>query len=156
APVCSDEWLKSGITLTQPGAEQREPGGSAAERAGHRDHVAGHGAAPGDGFSAVEVSERRDGKHDDARAAYIAACDCGARAGALLHDSRYQLEHPADFQFAWSGEADEQSGRPCSHRRNVSEISRRGLAADIARGRPFAAEMPPLDEHVRGGDDLAV
>ena len=59
-------------------------------------------------------------------------------------------------QFGGDDQAEQQRGRHRAHGGDVGEVLRGGLAADVVRRGPVAAEVPPLQQDVGAGHDPAV
>ncbi len=141
--------------LGQPGFEQRQPSGRVAKPAGQRELIARPRPCPGHRLTAGQFPERGDGQRDLLSTAHVAAGHKGPGPRALRRQPADQFLRPGHRQVPGRGEADEQGGGPAAHSRNVGEILRRGLAANVERRRPVAAEMAVLDKHVHCRDHRA-
>ncbi len=142
--------------LGQAGPEQGQAGRGMAEHARHGHHVPGPGPGPGDRGPALQVPQCGHRQHDQGRAREIAAGHAGADPGALVGQASRHVLGPGHGQIRGSREADQEGGGHRAHRRDVREVLRRGLAADLARGRPVPAEMPVLDQQIGAGDHAPV
>ena len=93
----------------------------------------------------------------DRVAAYDVAADHGgARDLALVAQAVHQLGRPGDREFGRDDQAEQQRGRHGAHGGDVGEVLRGRLAADVVRGGPVPAEVPPLEQDVGARHDPAV
>jgi hypothetical protein len=140
----------------QPSRQQGQAGGGAAERAGHRDQVAGGRAGTEHRGTAGQVAQDRGGQQDGAGPGGVPADHAGAGPGALGGQAGGQVSDPADRQVARRGQRDQEAGGHRAHGGHVDQAPGRGLAADVRRAGPVPAEVPPLEQEVRAGHHPAV
>jgi hypothetical protein len=136
--------------------QQGQAGRGVAERARRRDQIAGPGPGAEHRAAPAQVAEAGYGEHHLVGAGGVAADHVGASPGALGGQPFGQLAGPADRQVRRRGQRHQQGRRLGAHGRAVGQAARRGLVPDVRRAGPVPAEVPALDQEVRGGHHPAV
>src|SRR5690606_5418552 len=114
------------------------------------------GPVAADGRDSPQVSQRGDGDGEGVGADDVSAHHRGPGGRALGAQPLAEFLRPGGGQVGGGGEAHEQRGGSGAQGGDVGEVLRGGLVSDVARAGPVPAEVPPLHEQVRGGDDAAV
>ena len=152
--------IGSGVTVGVPESPEQDAEASAgeAECPGHRHDVSDACAAAQQGHATVERAERGDRDRERVRDGEVAALDgatrgeriaCGAQAvGDLLDEGRARV--------VGHRQRDQQGGRPGTHRRDVGEVHRRRLPAEVESARPCEAEVRAVHQRVGGRDHAPI
>ncbi len=112
----------------------------------------------------AQVAQGGDGDHDRVAAHDVAADHGRARDLTFVAQAVHEFGGPGDGEFGGDDEAEEEGGGDRAHGGDVGEVLRGGLAADVVRRRPVAAEVTSFEQDVRaghhapvgGGDDRGV
>ena len=141
-----------GDRAAEAAAEHGQAAGRPAQPAGERDDVAGPGARAQHRRAPGQVAQRRHRQHHRVAARRrghgVAPDDGGTQGRALVGEPRGDPLQPAGGRVRRAGQADQQRGGRGAHRRDVGQVRRRRLVADVLGRGPVPAEVPALDEHV--------
>ena len=134
----------------EPPAEHGQPGRGPTEPAGHRHDVAGVRSAAGDRRTPLQVAERGHRQGQRTGRDRVAADETDTDLLRFLPHARGELVDHRGRQVRGAAEPEEHARRHRSHRGDVGEVDRDGLAPHLVRVRPVEAEVHVLHQHVGG------
>src|SRR5438128_5033780 len=128
-----------------------EPGGSASQRVGHGDHVAGAGGGTQHGTDGL-AEQGHAHQPSGGRCRGVAAYD--GDAVFVGHGDRALVERLdlVGFGAVGTAEADERPAGEAAHGRDVRDVHGKGFRADVCRLGPAAPKMDVLDEQISGDE----